>query len=301
MRHLLVMLVPLSAIAQAPAPAPAPAPQAPLPPRISVPAGGIAMAMGDFAGRPLVQVRIGGRPYWFILDTGAQGSVIDSSLAAELGLVVTGEQLVGSPGGPPVRVRSVRLDRLDIGGAQVTLDVPALNLVAMFRMAADAPRGVLSAGLFAHYLVTLDFPGKTVRVMPGALPVPDGRDVMEFDRAARLVEIPVDVAGKTITVDLDTGSPGGLALPLAMADSLPLVAPPAQVGMAHRVGRDLMLYTARLHGAVRVGPLVLDGPDIGFFGDGSAGERGNIGQALLRRFAVTIDRANGRVRLRLPE
>lgn len=287
-----VTLVPIGAMAQAPGP--------PLPARISIPAGGTNVAMGDFAGRPLVQVRISGHPYWFILDTGAQGSVIDSSLAAELRLAVTGEMLVGSPGGAPVRVRSVHLDRLDIGGAKVTLDVPALNLAAMFRMAADAPRGVLSAGVFTPYLLTLDFPGKRVLVTTGALPEPDGRDVVTFDPAARLVEIPVDVAGKTITVDLDTGSPGGLTLPLAMADSLPLVAPPAQVGVAHRVGRELTLYTARLHGAVRVGPLVLDAPDIGFIGDSSADVRGNIGQALLHRFVVTIDRTNARVQLRPP-
>lgn len=269
------------------------------PVRLVLPPGGISMPMQDFGGRPVVQVYVNGEPHFFIFDTGAQGSVIDSAAAAQAGLPVVGEQLVGSPGGDVARVPLVRVDRLGVGGAEVALSMPAVNLRAMARGAPNAPSGVLSAALFGDNLLTLDYPARRVLVGPGSLGEPNGRDVLSVDLGARLPTVPVVVGDRTVVVHLDTGSPESLALPLAYADSLPLQAPPVRGPTVRRIGGEIATYTARLNGRLRLGPLTIENPEIRFL-DVPAGTRGNVGQVLLSRMVITLDRAHGRVRLELP-
>lgn len=260
------------------------------------------MPMQDFGGRPVVQVAVNGRPQLFIFDTGAQGSAIDSAVAAEAGLPVVGQALVGSPGTGPTRTPLVRADHFQVGGVEVALDMPVINLRGMTRGAPNAPTGVLSAALFGEHLLTLDYPAHRVRVDAGSLGEPDGRNVLSLGLGGRLPTVPVVVGERTVVVNIDTGSPGGLSLPLALADSLPLHAPPTRGPTVRRIGGEIATYSARLNGSLRLGPLVVENPEITFL-EVPAGSAalGNVGQAFLSRLAITLDRAHGRVRLELPE
>src|SRR5262249_50234237 len=91
----LLVLVSLGALAGADEPTPVP--QRPNPAKIELRTSEVSVPMHWFTKRPVVEVKINDKgPYRFILDTGAQGSVLDQGLADELKLPVVGEARVGS-------------------------------------------------------------------------------------------------------------------------------------------------------------------------------------------------------------
>src|SRR5262249_39558734 len=161
----------------------------------------VSVPMHWFTKRPVVEVKINDKgPYRFILDTGAQGSVLDQGLADELKLPVVGEARVGSPGGKGIPAKQVRLDRVEVGDA-VLSGVPAVAFDRSFLdRGKDTPRGVLSASTFPGFLVTLDYPQSRFVIRRGQLPAADGARVFAYDAKRPLPEIPLSVAGHEVTV-----------------------------------------------------------------------------------------------------
>src|SRR5262249_39914903 len=159
-----------------------------------------------FQKKPVVEVKINGKgPYRFFLDTGAQGCVLDQELADDLKLPVLGEGQISSPGGKGLAAKKVRLDRLE-GGDAVRSAVPAYAFDrSQLYKAKDAPRGVLSAGIFPRFLVTLDYPQSRFVIRRGQLPAPDGASVFAYDAKRPLPEIRLSVADQEVTVHLDSG------------------------------------------------------------------------------------------------
>src|SRR5438132_9375626 len=92
-----------------------------------VPAGGVSMPMLDFGGRPVVEVTINGKgPFRLVLDTGASVTVLDTSLAADLGLAGTSTEV------DELRIGAVALARLDVFVAPIS----------RIMNGEDVPRGV---------------------------------------------------------------------------------------------------------------------------------------------------------------
>jgi hypothetical protein len=256
----------------------------------------VSLPLHWFKRKPVVEVKINGRgPFRLYLDTGAQGSVLDQELADELKLPAVGEVRVSSPGGKGLPGKRVKLDQVELGDA-VLSTVPA---VAFDRTHLDAgkdtPRGVLSAGIFPDFLVTLDYPGSRLVIRRGELPAADGQRVFAYDGKRPLPEVHLSVAGQDVSVHLDTGSPGGIMLPLELAKRLPLAAKPVEVGRGKRVDQEIIIYRARLNGQVKLGKYVLENPDLHFQDIPKA--PGHIGYDVLRRFAVTVDAKNHRLQL----
>jgi hypothetical protein len=249
-----------------------------------------------FMNKPVVDVQINGKgPYRFYLDTGAQGSVLDQGLADELKLAAVGETRVGSPGGKGLPAKQVRLDRVEVGGA-VLHGVPAVSFDRTFlARGKDSPRGVLSAATFPGFLVTLDYPQSRLVILPGQLPAPDGARVFGYDAKRPLPEIRLSVSGREVNVHLDSGSPGGITLPLELAKHLPLASKPVEVGRGKRVDQDVIIWGAKLNGQVKLGKYVLDNPDLRFQDIRNA--PGHVGYEFLRRFAVTLDALHHRIQL----
>jgi len=255
----------------------------------------VTMPLTLMGNRPLVEVTIDGKgPYRLILDTGAAGSMLDLGLAQELGLpVLRGAELSSPAGGEPIPSKIVGFDTMRMGDAVIsdgTLEAAALK---GFFDRPDGPRGVLSAAVFEDYLLTLDYPGKRLVVRPGALPEPDGVDVIAYVEKDGLPAVPVDLAGKSYLLHMDTGAPGAVILPLERADELPLVSPPKEIGRARTVNKDFSVLSAPLDGTLTFGRLTVSHPDIRFL-EGS--EAGNVGFEILGRFAITIDRKHRRIR-----
>jgi len=236
----------------------------------------------DMSGpRPAIRVQIADGPeeLW-VFDTGAGGGVIDIERARALGLPELRPARVGSPaGGTPVEGFMTT-----IGGARVgDIMLPEFSAVAM-PFPGHVGAGVLSPNMFAGRLVTLDIANATVRVHDREGEAPT--DATPYDGARPLPSIPVSVAGQAFSAHLDTGAPGTLIFPYALANSLPLAAPPEQTGVARLIDGERLRYAAVLTAPVQVGPLAIENPQIDLV-DGLPNV--NVGAQVLRRMVVTLD------------
>ena len=269
-----------------------------LPGKVEMGSPEVIVPLTFFGNLPIVDVTIEGKgPYKFILDTGAAGTVLSLSLVDELKLPVTGETVLGSPigpGGSPAKM--VRIQRLGIGAMTVSdLQVVATDMGRLFG-GSDAPVGVLSPGLAPGILATLDYPASRVVFRIGELPAADGVELFEYGKDEELPSVPLTVAGIDVTAHLDSGTAGGLTLPKSLIEKLPMASAPVEIGHARTVDRDFAVLGARLNGQIKLGRYSVDNPELRFV----EAQDANVGFDLLRRFAVTLDAKNHRVRIEEP-
>jgi hypothetical protein len=261
---------------------------------LDLPKDGVTVPMLDMGGRPMVDAMVNGKgPYHFILDTGADFPAVDGSLAQALSLPA-GVEVMGAPG--------VTIDDFRIGGA-VAHQFRAARLDGMLgRDDASSPSGVLSAEGFAGVLVVLDYPHHQVRLVAGALPAADGRQVFEYAASEPLPLVPVTIAGHEAHLHLDSGSPGGIMLPLKFEAELPLTAPAEEVGRARTMAGTFAVRGATVSGPVAIGGFPLDLKQIEFsdLRPGPEPGPGNVGARVLRGFIVTLDGTNHRLKLERP-
>ena len=184
------------AYAQAPSP-PAPASQ-----QTAAAPEAIAAAK-DAVGRLTVPVMINGEgPFPFIIDTGADHTVISGELALALGL----------PEGPPMAVHSTSgldvertavIDTLEVGSRRLTnVAAPLLvqaNLGAAGMLGIDALKDQRMVMDFVRHRITVE-PSRRFRFDPGAIVV------HAKARFGQLVLVDASVRGAPIFVILDSGS-----------------------------------------------------------------------------------------------
>ena len=269
------------------------------PPKIELSGGEVSLPMKTFGNRPVVEATLDGKgPYPFVLDTGASGTVVSESFARSLGMPVIGKARVQSPGAPTAAERDLlRIERLEFGGAKISdLIAVADDLSGPFPGPKD-PVGVLSAGMFAGHLVTFDYPAARISIRPGELPPGNGQDVFEFDAARRIPELPVVFGSLALELDLDTGSPYGLTIPAEAAARLSFPGGLAAARPDRRIDRVLEAKEGRLAGSATIGRFAFENPTIRVV-EGIS--RGVLGYEVLRRFSVTVDSKNRRVRLEEP-
>ncbi len=248
----------------------------------------------------LVEVRIDGKgPYRFELDTGAAGGGrIGRDLATKLGLKTVGQAISGDPSGKNREtVDIVEAGSLAIGDATFS----AVKLAVRDLPAAPgrpAPDGILGFGLFQDYLLTLDYPAQRVRIEKGELPPADNREVLDFVERRGIPSVKLQVGDLEVSADVDSGnSRGELVLPGSYIGKVPLEKEPVVVGRGRTVSNEFEIKQAPLKGAVRIGAQSVERPLVDFV---EIFPVANIGHAFLRRFAVTIDQKNHRIRFKMP-
>jgi hypothetical protein len=256
---------------------------------------GASLPLELFGGRPVVQISIGGHgPYKVIFDTGSDQIVLDQSIEDALHLDVVGEMDVSGPMGPSgEKSKVVKMPDLEIGGAHLSnVEAAVSDFSQMFHGKTDAPQGVLGASFLHGYLVTLDYPHSQFRIRRGSLPSADNLSILEWEMLDGLPALKLDLAGIVTRVHLDTGSPAGIMLPHELASKLSLASAPEKIGKARLVGGEADVYRAKLNGAVKLGNIVIEGPDLEFW-DGVP--YGNIGHRFLQDYSMTLDAENHRV------
>jgi hypothetical protein len=213
-------------------------------------------------GQPVVEVVLNGHgPYRMFLDTGAGTTVLDRTLAVELGLGKRGETRLGDPTDPhAILADVVRIDSLRIGGALFAGVTAASFDRAAIRPGPDMPRGVVGFPVFHELLETLDFPRATLRLSRGHLGDPDGRAVIHYRTLNGIPFIPVDVAGVAMDAHLDTGSPGFLSIPEKDSSRVHFTGPLREVGHGRTVNSVVTFRGATLDGNVRVGNVTFERP-----------------------------------------
>src|SRR5215216_4724201 len=247
------------------------------------------------------EVRIDGKgPYRFALDTGAGGGGrISSALAKTLGLEVVGQAIGGDPTGKNRQtIDIVEAGSLAVGGATFS----GVHLGA--RDFPSAPGGepgfdgILGIGLFEDHLLTLDYPGQRVRIEKGELPAADGREILDFENPRGIPSIRVKIGDLEMAADVDSGNQKGeLVLPASYIGKVALEKDPVVVGRGRTASNEFEIKQAPLKGAVRIGGQTVERPLVDFV---EGFPTANLGHAFLRRFAVTIDQKNHRIRFRLP-
>jgi aspartyl protease len=267
--------------------------------RVEMPSVSTEVAMLS-AANVLVEVRIDGKgPYRFALDTGAAGGGrISRALVEQLGLKVVGQAISGDPSGKNrTAVDIVEAGALTIGDATfhgVKLSVG--ELPAPPGQPEPEARGILGIGLFQDHLLTLDYPAQRVRIEKGELPPADGREVLGFENPFGIPQIRLKVGDLEVEADVDSGNTRGeLVLPASYIGKVSLDGEPKVVGRGRTGFNEFEIKQAPLQGAVWIGSQSVERPLVDFV---EIFPHGNLGAAFLRRFAVTIDQKNHRIRFR---
>lgn len=173
------------------------------------------LAFLDHEDRMTVPVQIAGAgPFAFIIDTGAQRSVLSRQLATRL----------GQPAGRRVRLTAIT------GTSDVdTVIVPSLSVSTLGARRVEAPAldahnlgalGILGIDALQDHALTIDFDRQRMTVTPAIGHKPPPRESGEIVVRARslfgqLVVTDATVAGRRVRIVLDTGtsvSLGNLAL-----------------------------------------------------------------------------------------
>ena len=200
-----------------PRPAPPTPPQVmPLPPAYfdpSLAVGGEDLKARKIETRLTVQVRINGSgPYNFIVDSGADSSVVGLRIARGLGLPLGAPAILHSMTARNI-VDRVRVDRLSIGTTSFTgLQLPAL------READVGGDGMIGIDALVQQRLMMDFEKRLIKVEDARIPVKHypGEIVITARRQrGQLILTHVRAAGLPLDAIIDTGSQitiGNLAL-----------------------------------------------------------------------------------------
>lgn len=159
----------------------------------------------DRADRMTVPVSVGGTgPYQFLVDTGSERTVISRELARQLRLSSGRSAVLHSVMGAN-NIETVHIPHLQVSGNTVSVvDAPALGAS---NIGAD---GMLGIDSLRSQRVLFDFKSKTMSITPSNQPLErmegDTIVVRARTRGGRLIFTQAKIAGKRVSVIVDTGS-----------------------------------------------------------------------------------------------
>ncbi|SFP86186.1 Aspartyl protease [Sphingomonas rubra] len=228
---------------------PAPAPET------EVPADVLAIGAEDL--RMTVPVDVGGRGVWpFVIDTGAERTVLSRELAERLAL---------APGRP---VRVTTMTGLVVTPTAV---VPALRVSTLAPPAIEAPLfgrvnlgaiGMIGLDALQGHAVVIDFDANTMSLRPSRrrkLVAREGEIVVTAKRrSGQLVVTDARWGGRRVSVVIDTGSPVTIANPALLAAARRA---PARLGTLSVIAPDgsVLAADARALDGVEIGSVTLNG------------------------------------------
>lgn len=229
---------------------------------------------------PLVEVRINGKgPYKFLLDTGANVTLLQMRVADELKLPVLR---------PGETSKLLAAKSFEIGGARFE------DLVVGARAWNEAIDGVIGFNLFADCLMTMDYPRQRLSLRKGALRPANGKDIFAYGLDRRNPTLDLEFGGKRVTFLIDTGATQSIVIPEAAAGKVPFVD-----GL--REGPQMSTFEiaksrariGRYAGSLSLGVHVIAKPAVYVWAD----EIPLIGSALLQDFVLTFDQKNQTVKI----
>jgi predicted aspartyl protease len=249
-------------------------------------------------GHAFASVRIDGRPYTFLIDTGAQNIVLDKHVAAELHLTASGA-LEASGASRTGGLQLVQIAELRVGSGRLrnlvatTIDLEA-STGGAFRI-----DGILGYPFFAAAVVRLDPAHRTMTFGPPGSIGPSGEKLtIETDRALPEANLRIgDTAGEVI---VDTGSAAELLLYRPFVDKHPGIVPfTRDEARSFGIGGSTPSYRSTLDrllfGSI---PLYRVDTDVMLATRGAFADRfdaGNVGFGILRNFIVTFDEGHNAI------
>lgn len=243
-----------------------PAPQDVPPPVAGAEQGAGTVAIGALSTRMTVPVSIGGAaPQPFVIDTGAERSVVSRQLAGQLGLAA-GPQVRLTTMTGSTQVQTVVVPSLSVGPVR---DARAFNAPALEEAHLGA-HGLLGIEQLRGHMVSIDFARREMAVRPsrkrgyGARQTSDPGEIVIVarNRLGQLIVTEAEFEGHRVTVVLDTGSQismGNLALQRRLR-RIPLQGP---IELTSVTGEKLKV-NYHIATRVRMGGVVMRGLPVAF-------------------------------------
>jgi predicted aspartyl protease len=207
----------------------------------------------DRLGRVVAPVTVNGQgPFRFIVDTGANRSVVSAELAAQLGLPSQGVGDVHSVHGVSV-APLVRVDRLQYG--DVSLNAAALPMMSGGVLAGE--HGLLGVDGMSGRRLRMDFERHCIEIVPSARARRlRGWSTMPGDmRFGHLIVVRGSINGIRVNLLLDTGSDSSLAN-VALRDALNARSRRrGRAEVAHTAGATMPLESAIIVPRITMGEL----------------------------------------------
>jgi predicted aspartyl protease len=270
----------------------------------------------DFIHRSIVvQATVNGHgPFWMLLDTGADPSIVELETAKSIGLKISANGQQGSGGGTGDNLAyETSLPEVQLGGLTASnVDALAMDLSKLSSALGRPISGVLGYSLLKMRIVQIDYPNCKLRFYTsapscaGAARTHSSRcTTLSFRYKDDMLASGVTVEGKPVTTNVDTGSNSNFQLTPTAVDKLGLSEDVARAHATSSVGFNGNLKN--LEGKVRnvtVGTISVNDPTVVFFGKGMGMDKEpwdlRIGNAFLQNFVVTLDYPHGRITLAGP-
>jgi hypothetical protein len=223
-------------------------------------------------------------PAWFLVDSGAGGSVIDTTTARQLGIKTEGEARGTGAGKGTYTVTFAKDVTYRLPGASFT--VPSSYVVDFSAQREIVERdvaGLLAYDFFMHYVVDIDFDAEVMTLYDPATFDPRGRGTIvpfRFVKKVPWIKLRVTLPRrKAVETEamVDSGSQDAVDV-AAMAQSPHHLEVTGGVGL----GEEFRVTLGRAE-SVQIGPYTMRGPI------GGPGTTPLIGNEVLRRFHVIFD------------
>jgi predicted aspartyl protease len=243
-------------------------------------------------GKPYVMVMVNGKgPFRFVVDTGTGGqALITPALADQLQLPVLGQARLVDPSGQGGRHSQIFfIQSLSIGAVEFT-EVKAIR----HSLAGEDQTcmGLLGFTLFRDYLLTLDFPGRSMTLAQGALSSDNNQSVLSFRMPDGVPLVPLRIGNEQVEAQLDSGGVG-LTLPEHLASQLKFTSTPVVYANGESLATRFQLKAAKLGTDVHIGRYTFAQPLVEIH---PAFPLVNLGACPMQHFAITFDQKNLLVR-----
>ena len=222
------------------------------------------------AATPTVEVEVGGRRVAALVDSGAQFSVIDAALFADLGLAETFSMplIAYGVGGNPQLGRGATID---VAVGELRLSGLRAAILQLGPLASERGLGtplILGQDVLRELVLDLDTVGRRLRLSrPEDHQAPTGLVPIEVRRADRGLSAAVTVEGAEIEAVVDTGASALLAVSRQAAEGAGLLN-----GRESRQGVSIVLGGATRADIVRArtvtfGDTLVEDAEVAIFAD----------------------------------
>lgn len=264
--------------------------------RQSIPPNSARIRIKMVGNLPFVNVIIAGKRYEFLVDTGASDCVITEELAKELNLPVSKQKaMVKTAAGDHIPIPMTLVPSMQIGPASFH-QLPAFVYdFENIRRVFGPMDGVVGFSIFAGATLTLDYPRREMIISPGSTLKSNDVATMPMKIDSGVPRIPLRGGSKTIFIDVDSGSTGGLEVNPAKA-GVTIIGPVRPGGISTSIGRTYRTGVARVEGSLFLGKVELLHPIIEVT-DGDA----RVGGEVLQHTLVSFDQPSGLARMHFGE